>query len=1033
MMHPRWSQSLLPRLAALAIFGAGALTGCSSYDEQVQQQASNQQEPNVHLYFLSANNALDDVQGVQYEVVCQDGTTISQYVDLEDEGLPPWLLPQGAGGAHAFADLLAVLPANQTCTVTVTPMQSPGVPSQDCSPATQTINVMPGVTQEIVLIMQCQGEPNGGIDVVGGLNHPPVITALGLAPSKFILACQDAIISPTIIDPDGDQVTTQVYIGNSPAGSQPTITLVGGQWVFHTDLPGQYEIKLVATDPFGATTAITFPIHVSPDDPNLCDPVDPTPLCCALPDGTVQTTTPDDCAAQGGAQTSPDLCNAICCAYDEVDARYVMPGQCDEGNVLPNADCEEVCCDIDFDGQGPYQMSWRSCWMQGGDYKNHGACVDTTCCELPDGSYSEVDVAQCANPASAQLCDQSPTCCLRPDSVVTSMTVSACVDLGGLPQDEGCEQCAVEPQGPGALSSCLAAPAAPTTDPWNIVKRVVWTDPDTVNPSQPFVATTPMIAPMADTNGDGVINDQDNAHIIVMGVGQDVNVIDAVTGQLRWSYGGLYHVQQPAVVDLGRDGKPEVLVIDAQGHLLAIDMLGQLIWQSAVPVGVGMTHTAPVIQPEDLDRDGRVEVVVGPMIFNGDTGALINTLPGQYFRGRVTLGDVDFDGITEVILAEGIYDPFTSALEVALPAPGTFALNQDALVQADLDPEPEVARIGGGQITIYDQDGSVLTGFAGAGYYSSWFGAPCAGDINGDGLTDIISVTNTAPGTGAGSLRVVATDVSGNNHFFQAWSSHLAWNSCAIADLNGDGLDEILLSGDGLRIFSNDPALLTPLAFEDTTIMPGQFDADNAYPTVADLDHDGASEIVAVWPRGTQNNGRFEVVIYEHAQDGWQDLGPSWQTFDYFPNRLSEDQSQTSPSSQAPWLIEGGAKQAKVVGASGIDLVAQIDGVCISSCGPGSQANVSVQLLNVGDLAASGPVTLNVYANVGGVPSGAPLASTTIAGPLAPASASAGVSLLVNVADIGPDGLIVAVDDANTTPECREGNNWTVWSQNPCD
>lgn len=1031
------NRSTPERLAALALFGACALSalgpvGC--LDAPTPSTQTQAQTPNARIYLLALHGANDDVMGVQYDVICQDGTTISEYVPLEDEGLPSWLLSASAGSDHAFADLLTLLPANQSCTITATPMQSPGVPSADCAPATDTVTILPGVTQEIVLMMQCSGDPLGGLDVVAGLNHPPVISGLTLLPSKFILACESATIIPVVSDPDGDVVTTTMYVGQTPAGSNPVLTNSGGQWSFSTDLPGQYEIKIVATDPFGATSTLTFPIHVSPGDPALCNP-DPTPVCCLLPDGSAESSNDVDCAAAAGQPTNPDACGVICCPLNEIEAFVAAPGTCFADDALPMSACDTVCCDVQ-DGQGPYEMSRRYCVDQGFVPSNEGACVTTVCCEQADGTYADLDAASCTSPVNPQLCDLGPTCCVRPDSTVSSMSVSACVEIGGQLSEDGCQLCALEPEGPGLMSQCLApSPSpSPTVNPWSITRRVLWIDPDVASPSQPTTGTTPMIARMWDTNNDGNINDQDNAHVIVMGSGHDVNVIDAVTGTQRWSYGPLFNVQQPAVVDLDRDGSPEVLVIDPQGYVLALKASGGLLWQSAQPISAGLSHIAPAIQPEDLNGDMAVEVVIGSTILRGIDGTTLNTLPGPYHRNRVTIGDVDFDGVREIILADGVYDPFTGVREVALPTSYTsIALSHDALVQADLDPEPEIARLGGGEVKVFDTDGRLMFSSTSPFYFSTWFGSPCVGDTNGDGITEVISVTNAAPGIAGGSVRVNAFGMDQVSPLSFIWNSNLAWGSCSVADLNGDGLDEVLIGGDGLRILSLDPTLLTPLAYQDTAISPGQFDADNSYPTIADIDGDGASEVVVVWPRGTTNQGKLEVVVYEHSAEQWKNHGTSWQSFDYYPGRLSEGQSQTFAQAPAPWLIEGGAMHAKVAPADGVDLIAQIDGGCVASCSPGSQATLSVQLFNVGSLDHLSSTSLSVYANLGGAPTGPALATVTINTPVLAGQSAAGVPLTVNVSDIGPDGLIVIVDGANAIAECQEQNNATVWNENPCD
>ena len=1029
--------------ARVALFGmaaacaAVALSACQlDLGPQAGQLASA--SPTLRLRFLALSAA--DVAGVQYQVTCDDGTTLASYIPLEDEGLPPWLLPAGAGAGHAFADLLAVVPAGQTCHVTATPMQAPGVPSTQCAPASASILVQPGVTTEVVLMMQCQGDPAGAIDVVAGLNFPPIISGLGLLPSKFILACEPVIIAPLVSDPDGDPVQVSLTLISSPAGANPTLTpLPNGQWSFVTDVPGPYGLELTATDVFGATTSLSFPLHVSPGDLTLCGAA-PTPACCQLPDGTIQDITDLACAAAAGQIVPAEQCQLTCCPYDEIDARYEPPGTCTADEALPNAQCEEVCCFIPSpDGElDTLTRTRQSCDMQAGTILNEGPCVPTVCCQLPDGSWGQIDAAQCAAAVSASLCDLSPTCCVQADLSVINTTVSACVAGGGQVSAEGCEQCALLPAGPGVFDSCVGV-ASPTPNPWDVVSKVLWSDPDTSQIG--LIAKTPLVARLIDTNGDGALDTLDDPYLIIMGAGATLHVVNAATGATAWTRQGLMFNHQPAVAALTTSSPPSILVLDKDGYLLALSPAGVTQWASSFSV-VPNVLSSPAIQPEDLDRDGRLEIVVGSMILD-DGGALVRVLPAGPARGRVALGDYDLDGVTEVVMTDGVYDPFSGLREVTLPVPSHYhALLMDTWVQADHDPQAELARLGGSRLAIYDHQGSLLRqstnqsalglGHASGPFYSSWFGAPCAGDFDGDGVTDLVSVTNPAVGFVPGSLRVGVTNTLTADTLMIELPRQAAWASCSMADLDGDGRQEILLSAGGLTILSADPSLLTPIAYEDLSGgVEDTFDAQQAYPVVADLDQDGASDIVAPVIVAAGAHRRLEIVKYRHTSGQWQDHGPSWQVTDYHTLRLSELQSQTMPASVTPWLEPQGVMQSKVLRADGADLVAQIEGVCITSCAAGQPATLSVRVLNTGSMPHAGAVTVRVFANAGGSPAGPALQTLVIPGPFAVASASASVALSVDVADIGPDGLIVEVDSGSA--DCRPDNDRTIWAANPCD
>lgn len=89
--------------------------------------------------------------------------------------------------------------------------------------------VVDQLTTEILLVSQCRGPERGALDVVGALNHPPIIETLNYNPSKFI-TCGEYGQRPSVelcakaIDPDSDPlefVWTQV--GGDPVYSGPKV------------------------------------------------------------------------------------------------------------------------------------------------------------------------------------------------------------------------------------------------------------------------------------------------------------------------------------------------------------------------------------------------------------------------------------------------------------------------------------------------------------------------------------------------------------------------------------------------------------------------------------------------------------------------------------------------------------------------------------------------------------------------------------------------------------------------------------------
>jgi hypothetical protein len=232
---------------------------------------------------VTVGGARHDVTAVYYKVVdaggsCGDAAIAETTSVLETEALPGGVLPAGSG-THAGADGLFVLPPGNY-RVCATPM-SDGGPSRECAPTEGTASVIAEATTEILLVSQCGGDANGGLDTVVALNDPPKIDDLDIAPSKFITQCEAATITVTAADPDGDAVSFAWAITARPAGSSPSLQGTDAVGTFSTDMPGDYEVRVAVSDVHAASSSLSFPIHVSAEN---CGCVCPAGFT-QLPDG----------------------------------------------------------------------------------------------------------------------------------------------------------------------------------------------------------------------------------------------------------------------------------------------------------------------------------------------------------------------------------------------------------------------------------------------------------------------------------------------------------------------------------------------------------------------------------------------------------------------------------------------------------------------------------------------------------------------------------------------------------------------------
>ncbi len=218
---------------------------------------------------LVAAGLRHDVAAVRFDVhdlaespdaKCGDDPVVSKVSSMEAEALPEWLA--GDASQHAFADGLFVLQPGAYL-VCATPLRADGEDSEDCAPGAAIFGVNAEETTEDVLYLQCEGDPSGGLDVVAALNDPPHIDDLGIAPSKFIDMCEEAVISLEASDPNGDPLAYEWAILDGPPDAEAEIVGMGAEVLFRTLTIGDYTLEVVVTDGHGGEARLSFPIHVS--------------------------------------------------------------------------------------------------------------------------------------------------------------------------------------------------------------------------------------------------------------------------------------------------------------------------------------------------------------------------------------------------------------------------------------------------------------------------------------------------------------------------------------------------------------------------------------------------------------------------------------------------------------------------------------------------------------------------------------------------------------------------------------------------
>jgi len=319
------------------------------------------------------------------------------------------------------------------------------------------------------------------------------------------------------------------------------------------------------------------------------------------------------------------------------------------------------------------------------------------------------------------------------------------------------------------------------------------------------------------------------------------------------------------VGDFNGDGRDDVLVgnRDAGQHIgLKLGGPGGVLTDAPkAPFAVG--HNLPVaVVAADMNRDGRLDAVSASAtggnakvaVLLGDGAGGLTPAPGSPYlmnaqgpneEQQLAVGDVDGDGIPDVV--GGAIDKIT-----VLRGLGTGAL-QPGLTQS----APNGTKIQGVAIGDFDGDGDldVFTGDEAAlykGVLFEWTGDnlgatkivpdvgdnPSAGDIDGDGRTDVVGVTT-------GPSEIKAFGVTGDNVFTPIANDDPGFfflTSTRLDDLDADGrLDLVIASSDmGLGVLRGSGTG----TFASVDGFPMAIGDHNQYATTGDVNGDGQPDVL---------------------------------------------------------------------------------------------------------------------------------------------------------------------------------------------
>lgn len=568
---------------------------------------------------------------------------------------------------------------------------------------------------------------------------------------------------------------------------------------------------------------------------------------------------------------------------------------------------------------------------------------------------------------------------------------------------------------PGAIAvleecSGTTSSTVEVDDPWNV--RTQWTfRAPTEDASASNSYAQPVIGNLDDDNGDGDIDEDDTPEVVINAFGTQAYIvaIDGATGTEKWAYRGSLMTASVLIADVDSDGAPDVVGYSSSARAIALNGDGTLKWTSSRSPS---STSYPLISVADLEGDGIPEVIADDLVLDGRDGSVkfsLNASVSNPYR-IAAVADIDLDGDQEIFMTGTAYDSDGSILWETGER-GTYGF-WPVIVQADEDDEAEVAFVGQ-NYSLWDSDGTEI-------YTVSYGtpaqpGPPCAGDFDGDGVTEI---------AWPAYQNFKMYELDGRPVWSVPMDDTSGLAGCSGFDVNGDGPLEVLYA---------DQTTFT--IFDGATGAENYVNNDHAsgtvfeYPTVADIDHDGHAEILVA-----SNYGATWGVLaaFEHDGDGWPASGSTWAVHDFAITNINPDGSV--PPEPEPYWTKYNVYRARVAAddPSTPDLIVNITDVCVMDCTYGPVA-LSIQVANQGGLDVADGTPLAIYANDGS----AERLVATYSLPAIPAGTElGGIEFELSPADVGVYGFLVRVDDDGTgnddVGECDEENNEDAYTDVPC-
>lgn len=477
----------------------------------------------------------------------------------------------------------------------------------------------------------------------------------------------------------------------------------------------------------------------------------------------------------------------------------------------------------------------------------------------------------------------------------------------------------------------------PDSDPFSFEE--MWSD---------YVDNDCHVTAVADLDGDG---GGDVLCAAVYGRSKLV-ALRGTDGAMLWGNDGFRDYGSIVVGDVDRDGSVDVVGLTPEGYLVALNSDGTIKWIGVDRAGVDESSTMDPLELHDLDGDGAPELITNTGIFKGENGDHVASFTNvrKPLGQEIAAADIDLDGHQDILSDYACWASNGSLQWMADAPPTIHNTSKPIVLNADTDPEAEVAWVDIGHITMVDSDGTPLWS-ADTEPANTPPAMACASDLDGDGIDELVIETPSAliamSGAEGSTLWQIPVDEAQTG----------GMTGCSFFDFDGDGRPELLYSDEHTfyLLDSGTGATLYSVARISATGLD--------LPIVADLDGDGSAEIV-INVAGNWDHSET-VIAYHHPGGNWPPAPPIWGSATWSGTTLWADGEVRSEPSR-PWQNPGFWRGQVSGPLGGRDLAVSIEDSCISSCDDAvGTVSLAVQVANHGPQSLRAGSILTVATSTG--------------------------------------------------------------------